>query len=338
MPAALAVCLAAGLGLSPQIHADDDTPSAPTELKWHARGIPASRAAEPSESPATPRFHAKQTAARPPALQVSDKSSRARLRNSIMRVSGTSDPLSDPFGDEDSAKKEDANRLRPTDDATTAPAMPADAESGDRAPGPLRSADPFPDEPIPTPPYGDRSPQDESSDSIGTPGGVGCKGYKSECLRAIADLQSRDMTKIVVGIVIEGVEGEDYPCDCKLGKEVDAPIFLGRNFSATCFTWKAAGTCHKPLYFEDVHLERYGHSWNPVLQPFMSAAHFFVSVPLLPYKMGLTPPNECIYTLGYYRPGNCAPYLLDPIPFSLRATVFEAFGAAAFGFWFFPPG
>ncbi len=332
------MCLVAGLGISPRAQADEDTPSPPTQLKWHARGASVSRAAEPGESPATPRFHAKQAAARQPESQISDKSSRAKLRDSIMQVRGTSDPLSDPFGDNDNAKKEDANTLPPADESTNAPPMPADAESGDRAPAPLRSADPFPDEPIPTPPSYDRSAPDDSSDALGAPGGIGCKGYKSECLRAIADLQSRDMTKIVVGIVIEGVEGQDYPCDCKLGKEVDAPVFQGRNFSATCFTWKASGTCHKPLYFEDVHLERYGHSWNPVLQPFMSAAHFFVSVPLLPYKMGLTPPNECMYTLGYYRPGNCAPYLLDPIPFSLRATVFEAFGAAAFGFWFFPPG
>ena len=106
----------------------------------------------------------------------------------------------------------------------------------------------------------------------------------------------------------------------------------------TTFTWKATGTCHKPLYFEDVQLERYGHSWNPVVQPFMSAAHFFVSVPLLPYKMGLNPPNECMYTLGYYRPGSCAPYMIEPIPLSLRAAAFEACWAPpAFAFWFWPP-
>ena len=66
------------------------------------------------------------------------------------------------------------------------------------------------------------------------------------------------------------------------------PTFAGSQLVAhDLFTWKASGLCHKPLYFEDVQLERYGHSWNPVVQPFMSAAHFFVSVPLLPYKMGL---------------------------------------------------
>ena len=65
--------------------------------------------------------------------------------------------------------------------------------------------------------------------------------------------------------------------------------------------------CHKPLYFEDVQLERYGHMAGPWVQPFVSCADFFLRIPILPYEMGLEPPNECIYALGYYRPGSCAP-------------------------------
>ncbi|KKL25969.1 hypothetical protein LCGC14_2399990, partial [marine sediment metagenome] len=94
-----------------------------------------------------------------------------------------------------------------------------------------------------------------------------------------------------------------------------------RPWCGTTFAWKASGLCHKPLYFEDVHLERYGHSHGPYIQPIISGAHFFLSVPILPYKMGLYPPNECMYTLGYYRPGSCAPYLLDPLPISIRAAL-----------------
>ena len=86
-----------------------------------------------------------------------------------------------------------------------------------------------------------------------------------------------------------------------------------------------------------MRLERYGHSWNPIVEPFVSGAHFFASVPLLPYKMGLRPPNECVYTLGYYRPGSCAPYMFDPIPFSVRAAATQAAGMTAFAFWFWPP-
>jgi hypothetical protein len=45
---------------------------------------------------------------------------------------------------------------------------------------------------------------------------------------------------------------------------------------------------------------------------------------MLPYNIGLQTPNECIYTLGYYRPGSCAPYKIDPLPISVRAVLFEA--------------
>jgi hypothetical protein len=101
-------------------------------------------------------------------------------------------------------------------------------------------------------------------------------------------------------------------------------MFEPRAWAPITFTWKASGLCHKPVYFEDVHLERYGHSWGCVPQPILSAAHFFLNVPVLPYAMGLCPPKECVYTLGYYRPGNCAPYMLDPLPLSVRAGLFQA--------------
>ena len=90
------------------------------------------------------------------------------------------------------------------------------------------------------------------------------------------------------------------------------------------FTWKASNLCHKPLYFEDVQLERYGHYCNPLFQPFVSRARFWLTVPCLPYLMGVNPPNECIYDRGYYRPGNCAPSMLEPIPISLRGGLLEA--------------
>ena len=113
------------------------------------------------------------------------------------------------------------------------------------------------------------------------------------------------------------------PKECPLSDQI-VDLEQPRPWWPITFTWKASGLCHKPLYFEQVHLERYGHSWGPYVQPFVSGAHFFLSVPVLPYKMGLKPPNECVYTLGYYRPGNCAPYMLDPIPLSVRAGLAQA--------------
>lgn len=93
---------------------------------------------------------------------------------------------------------------------------------------------------------------------------------------------------------------------------------------AATYTWTASSLCHKPLYFEERALERYGHTCGPIVQPFKSAAHFFLNIAVLPYKAGMYPPNECRYALGYYRPGDCAPWMVDPIPFSLRGALFQA--------------
>jgi hypothetical protein len=118
-------------------------------------------------------------------------------------------------------------------------------------------------------------------------------------------------------------KGDMFPTECPL-PEGALPDRVTYGWAPTTFTWKASALCHKPPYFNDDHLERYGHSWGPYLQPVISGAHFFLTVPVLPYKMGLYPPNECVYTLGYYRPGSCAPYMLDPLPISIRAGLYEA--------------
>ena len=96
-----------------------------------------------------------------------------------------------------------------------------------------------------------------------------------------------------------------------------------RNWTPSTFTWTASALCHKPLYFEEVQLERYGHTAGPFKQPIISGAHFFLNIAALPYKMAINPPMECQYPLGYYRPGNCAPWHIPPIPLSLRGAAAE---------------
>lgn len=112
----------------------------------------------------------------------------------------------------------------------------------------------------------------------------------------------------------------NLPVSCGSGQE----LYAARGFVPSAIQWKASGLCHKPLYFEEVQLERYGHEIGPVLQPLVSTAHFFGNIAVLPYKMGIHPPHECQYALGYYRPGDCAPYMLPPIPWSLRGAAVEA--------------
>ena len=336
MTASLALSSSALAAPAPQIAA------AGTKLKWHARGVPArhnTAATKATDESAVPA-RLWQTPAR--ALTARPESARGALHNGVMQASADkSDPFKDPFEDDpvghktaeqESSQPSAQEELPPAAADSQAPA----ADEPPRLPG---TGDPFPDEGRSTL---DATTPDNQSIVPGTPPplDMSCDAYKSECSKAIEALRSHDIRKIIFGVVIEGeggnapVEGKDYPCECTLGLNA---TFQGRSFAPTTFTWKAAGTCHKPLYFEDVQLERYGHSWNPVLQPFMSAGHFFVSVPLLPYKMGLTPPCECMYTLGYYRPGSCAPYMIEPIPLSLRAGVSQALGVTGFAFWFWPP-
>jgi SLA1 homology domain 1, SHD1 len=110
------------------------------------------------------------------------------------------------------------------------------------------------------------------------------------------------------------------PVICATSNEAIA----AREFIPSTVAWKASALCHKPLYFEEPQLERYGHEFGPVLQPALSTAHFFANIAVLPYKMGIHPMNECQYALGYYRPGSCAPWTLGPIPLSIRGAVAEA--------------
>ncbi len=127
----------------------------------------------------------------------------------------------------------------------------------------------------------------------------------------------RDLSDVDIAYV---AEAWNLPMKCGIGYEA----YAGRQFIPSAIEWKASGLCHKPLYFEDVQLERYGHEVGPVLQPLLSSAHFFGNMLILPYKMGIHPPGECQYALGYYRPGNCAPYMIQPFPFSLRGAAVQA--------------
>jgi hypothetical protein len=142
---------------------------------------------------------------------------------------------------------------------------------------------------------------------------------QQSCKDEIAAMRADKISSVDLNIRVEGKPGEDYPYECTLGDEQLQP----RYWSGITYTWKASALCHKPLYFEQDQLERHGHDWGPLVQPWMSGAHFFTSVAILPYKMGIETPNECVYVLGHYRPGSCAPYLIEAVPFTWRAAAFQ---------------
>jgi hypothetical protein len=146
---------------------------------------------------------------------------------------------------------------------------------------------------------------------------VNCKTARDlKSIRSItADIgiKPRDLKNPETGLALQ------LPPECTLEVERLEP----RHWERTTFSWVAAATYHRPIYFDDDQLERYGHTFGPVTQTTLSAVKFFATVPLVPYYMGVYPPNECIYDLGLYRPGSCAPYDLDPFPLSVRGAINE---------------
>ncbi|MBM3955242.1 MAG: hypothetical protein FJ309_11610 [Planctomycetes bacterium] len=147
-----------------------------------------------------------------------------------------------------------------------------------------------------------------------------CAEADKACAEALALAHDDDLASIDLDIRVRGKAGNDYPCECRL----EGQSFEPRRFASTTMTWKATGVCHKPLYFEDWNLERYGHSYGCLADPFVSAAHFFVTLPVLPYKAGVELPWECVYPLGYYRPGSCAPWTCPAPPISPRGFAVQA--------------
>ena len=280
-------------------------------------------------------------------------SSRSTLRSAILQVSATEgdDPFQNPFGEGSAKKTEKTAQLEQpntggTFDLEESPETPTEQQAPAEAP---MTTEPAPLDPSSTPapavpdagPDGAAKPLEEAlsspspSDATSANGdaatantdadAAACETEKSECAKALRTLQANALARISLDLRVNGTEGTDFPCECAFGNEQ----FPGRAWGPTCYTWKASGLCHKPLYFEEVALERYGHSMTPLVQDVVSGAHFFATIPALPYAMALCPPDECQYALGYYRPGDCAPYLVDPIPLNLRAASVQAGVVAA---------
>jgi hypothetical protein len=117
---------------------------------------------------------------------------------------------------------------------------------------------------------------------------------------------------------------EDHASGCWENINASAgPLSSERCWEATTFAWNATCLCHRPLYFEEINLERYGYGCCESLQPAASAAHFFATIPALPYCMATDCPYECIYTLGHYRPGSCNPWQCHGPRWSPRAALAE---------------
>ncbi|MBM82858.1 MAG: hypothetical protein CMJ78_20035 [Planctomycetaceae bacterium] len=117
-------------------------------------------------------------------------------------------------------------------------------------------------------------------------------------------------------------EGEAQTCPEEIALSTEE--YTPRKFEPALYQWKASDLHHNPLYFEDVGLERYGHTYNEWVQPFVSAGKFSTQLIGSPYQMTIDPVWKDMYTLGHYRPGECAPKKIYRIPWSTEAAINQA--------------
>jgi hypothetical protein len=228
-------------------------------------------------------------------------------------LSSPADAFADPFGDS-KKKNEPSAAAGPSQDGLKE--TPAKGAPGTAGLKPSSQAKQFLLPPPETSKPAEKQPEELAAGEVAEP----------SCPKKGA--LDRDMRDILKSISVE------VSVPKRTGREVskERPRFcvleprdpMDRStWERTTFTWNASALCHKPAYFEDESVERYGHTYGPWFQPIVSGGHFFLTVPIMPYLMGLYPPHECVYTLGYYRPGSCAPFTLDPLPLSIRAAIAE---------------
>jgi hypothetical protein len=84
------------------------------------------------------------------------------------------------------------------------------------------------------------------------------------------------------------------------------PRYL-RHWPANQASWASPAFCYKPLYFEQINLERYGIGYSCPTNALVSGGKFFADATLLPVKIFKTHPHSCECTLGHRRPGDCTP-------------------------------
>jgi hypothetical protein len=122
-----------------------------------------------------------------------------------------------------------------------------------------------------------------------------------------------------------------------LAKSEPDRSFVPRSFAHIHYCWEPTNLYHNPIYFEDFPLERYGHTRHYLIQPVFSGVKFATQLLGLPYQMSLYPCCSKQYSLGYYRPGECAPAKYYQIPLNAQAALVEA-GVISGGYFLFAPG
>ena len=112
--------------------------------------------------------------------------------------------------------------------------------------------------------------------------------------------------------------------------QMNQTLGAGRGWEPISYSWEAPALKYNPLYFEDPQLERHGNE-IAYIQPAISAGRFFATIPTLPYQMAIEDNSVChtVYDLGNDRPGDCVPYSIPVLPFSVTGALTQGGAATA---------
>lgn len=168
----------------------------------------------------------------------------------------------------------------------------------------------------------------DEQEEVTTPRPLPVSPFKSGADESGIDRFTRQVTDVPVDIrPTEGV----MPADLAAARFADEPTIdetWPSDEPADVFCSYTPWTiCYRPLYFEDIKLERYGCNVG-CLQPGLSGVRFFSSIAAMPYKMTVRPPRSCQCSNGFSRCGDC------PLPgygkreFRLDASLVEAAAVA----------
>ncbi|MHB8864881.1 MAG: hypothetical protein ACYC6N_20940 [Pirellulaceae bacterium] len=151
------------------------------------------------------------------------------------------------------------------------------------------------------------------------------QAYRSSASKEPIELGLQPLSAKMPDIKLRaGLRPADVSQDVIDSREVPSTVFRGDEWLPIQYSWVASDLRHRPLYFEDVMLERHGQTRRPLVQPWASGARFFLTFPVLPYAMTVNPPCRAQSTLGHYRPGRIAPLLLQRPPLQADAGLVEA--------------
>jgi hypothetical protein len=252
----------------------------------------------------------------------SDRRYTANADGRLFRIGASANPSSParriPSEESMRLAGELASVLSNTSSAPAEPTLPTSFAQAQGLPPSANAAPPtMPPQqprPLPVPPEAVAVPQDSAAPDS-SPGADSPSA--EEEFRPIRELQASISTA-------DGERPSDV-AQARFSREGYQPHVTGFsrfNFQ-TVMNWEASALCHRPLYFEEVNLERHGYQ-IPLLQPVVSGAHFFSRIPAVPYLVVSQHQRICNYTLGHYRPGSPAPYVWYYPNFSLDGAAVES--------------